>query len=113
MEIRQNKEGKNVLVAYSLGNFCSSISEDNAKVELILNIELRKSGETGEVYLKKVDYTPLYMLDNGAVAENRYEIIDMKNTALQYASGNGTITRDTYNKLINGLDLLESLLKQE
>lgn len=113
MEIRQNKEGNNVLVAYSLGNFCSSITENNAKVELILNIELRKSGETGEVYLKKVDYTPLYMLDNGATAENRYEIIDMKNTALQYASGNGTITRDTYNKLINGLDLLESLLKQE
>lgn len=113
MEIRQNKEGKNVLIAYSLGNFCSSIVEDNAKVELILNIEFRKSGETGEVYLKKVDYTPLYMLDNGATAENRYEIIDMKNTALQYASGKGTITRDTYNKLINGLDLLESLLKQE
>lgn len=113
MEIRQNKEGKNVLVAYSLGNFCSSISEDNAKVELILNIELRKSGEDGEVYLRKVDYTPLYMLDNGSLSENRYEIIDMKNTALQYASGNGTVTRDTYNKLISGLDLLENILKQE
>lgn len=113
MEIRQNKEGKNVLVAYSLGNFCSSISEDNAKVELILNIELRKSGEDGEVYLRKVDYTPLYMLDKGATSEDRYEIIDMKNTALQYASGNGTVTEDTYNKLINGLDLLENVLKQE
>ena len=113
MEIRQNKEGKNVLVAYSLGNFCSSISEDNAKVELILNIELRKSGEDGAVYLRKVDYTPLYMLDKGATSEDRYEIIDMKNTALQYASGNGTVTEDTYNKLINGLDLLENILKQE
>lgn len=113
MEIRQNKEGKNVLVAYSLGNFCSSISEDNAKVELILNIEIRKSGEDGEVYLKKVDYTPLYMLDKGATAENRYEIVDMKNTALQYASGNEVVSRETYNKLINGLDLLEQLLKQD
>lgn len=113
MEIRQNKEGKNVLVAYSLGNFCSSISEDNAKVELILNIELRKSGEDGEVYLRKVDYTPLYMLDKGTTSEDRYEIIDMKNTALQYASGNGTVTKDTYNKLIDGLNLLENILKQE
>lgn len=113
MEIRQNKEGKNVLVAYSLGNFCSSIVEDNAKVELILNIELRKSGETGEVFLRKVDYTPLYMLDNGTASENRYEIIDMKNAAFQYASGKGTITRNTYNKLISGLDLLENVLKQE
>ena len=113
MEIRQNKEGKNVLVAYSLGNFCSSIVEDNAKVELILNIELRKSGETGEVFLRKVDYTPLYMLHNGTASENRYEIIDMKNAAFQYASGKGTITRNTYNKLISGLDLLENVLKQE
>lgn len=113
MEIRQNKEGKNVLVAYSLGNFCSSIVEYNAKVELILNIELRKSGETGEVFLRKVDYTPLYMLDNGTASENRYEIIDMKNAAFQYASGKGTITRNTYNKLISGLDLLENVLKQE
>ena len=113
MDIRQNKEGKNVLVAYSLGNFCSSIVEDNAKVELILNIELRKSGETGEVFLRKVDYTPLYMLDNGTASENRYEIIDMKNAAFQYASGKGTITRNTYNKLISGLDLLENVLKQE
>ena len=113
MEIRQNKEGKNVLVAYSLGNFCSSIVEDNAKVESILNIELRKSGETGEVFLRKVDYTPLYMLDNGTASENRYEIIDMKNAAFQYASGKGTITRNTYNKLISGLDLLENVLKQE
>ena len=113
MEIRQNKEGKNVLVEYSLGNFCSSIVEDNAKVELILNIELRKSGETGEVFLRKVDYTPLYMLDNGTASENRYEIIDMKNAAFQYASGKGTITRNTYNKLISGLDLLENVLKQE
>lgn len=113
MEIRQNKEGKNVLVAYSLGNFCSSIVEDNAKVELILNIELRKSGETGEVFLRKVDCTPLYMLDNGTASENRYEIIDMKNAAFQYASGKGTITRNTYNKLISGLDLLENVLKQE
>ncbi len=65
-----------------------------------------------EVYLRKVDYTPLYMLDNGSLSENRYEIMNMKNTALQYASGNGTVTRDTYNKLISGF-VIENILKQE
>ena len=53
------------------------------------------------------------MLDNGSSAENRYELIDMKNTALQYASGNEVISRETYDKLISGLDLLDNLLKQE
>ena len=53
------------------------------------------------------------MLDNGTASENRYEIIDMKNAAFQYESGKGTITRNTYNKLISGLDLIENELKKE
>ena len=88
MEIKQNEEGDNVFVAYSLGNYISSISNENSKVELVLNIELRKRGEDGKVVLSKVDYTPIYVLDHGQDAENRYELIDMKGTAKAYANGN-------------------------
>ena len=38
-------------------------------------------GEDGKVVLSKVDYTPIYVLDNGQQAKNRYELIDMKGTA--------------------------------
>lgn len=88
MEVMQSPEGKNVLVAYSLGNYISGETMDISKIELVLNIELRKSGETGEVVLSKVDYTPIYVLDRGTKAENRYELIDMKGTAKAYAEGN-------------------------
>ena len=71
MEIMQNSEGKNVLVAYSLGNYISGETMDISKIELVLNIELRKNGETGEVVLSKVDYKPIYVLDNGTKAEDR------------------------------------------
>lgn len=111
MEIRKNKDGKNVFIAYSIGTYISTLADDNAKIELVLNIELRKSGKDGNVYLNKVDYTPIYVLDNGQSAEKRYELIDMKSTASSYASGNTqNIDRETYDKLIAGLDKLEELL---
>lgn len=113
MEVRQNAEGENVFIAYSLGNYSSSISNDNSKVELVLNIELRKRGEDGKVVLSKVDYTPIYVLDNGTKAENRYELIDMKGTAKAYANGNTEIIdKKTYKKLIEGLELLEEVVGQ-
>ena len=85
---------------------------DISKIELVLNIELRKSGETGEVVLSKVDYTPIYVLDRGTKAENRYELIDMKGTAKAYAEGNKKIVnKETYNKLVEGLKKLEGIIK--
>lgn len=112
MKVMQSPEGKNVLVAYSLGNYISGETMDISKIELVLNIELRKSGETGEVVLSKVDYTPIYVLDRGTKAENRYELIDMKGTAKAYAEGNKKIVnKETYNKLVEGLKKLEGIIK--
>ncbi|MGN1270161.1 MAG: CapA family protein [Clostridia bacterium] len=112
MEIKKNLKGENVLVAYSLGNYISTINYDNSKIELILNIEIRKSIEEQKVILTKVEYTPLYVLDNGEKAQNRYQLIDMKAVAMAYANGNTSIvSKNTYNKLIEGIKLLENVLK--
>lgn len=113
MEVRQNAKVENVFIAYSLGNYISSIANDISKVELVLNIELRKSGEDGKVTLSKVDYTPIYVLDNGTGAENRYELIDMKGVAKAYANGEKNISKKTYNQLIEGLELLEKVVVTE
>ena len=111
MEVRKNKDGKNVFIAYSIGTYISTLSDDNSKVELVLNIELRKSGKDGKVYLNKVNYTPIYVLDNETKENNRFELIDMKSVASEYASGNSkNISRSTYDKLIKGLRKLEKIL---
>ena len=111
MKIRKNEEGENVFIAYSLGNYISSIDYVNSKIELVLNIELRKSGEDGKVYLSKVDYTPIYVLDRGQKAENRYQLIDMKGIAKAYANGNKDIvSKEIYEELLKGLDLLEEIV---
>lgn len=111
MEVRQNAEGDNVFIAYSIGTYISTLSAEEARTELVLNIELRKSGKDGKVYLNKVDYTPIYMLDNGENAQDRFTLIDMKSTATTYDSGSTTtISRETYNKLVAGLNRLNEVL---
>ena len=111
MEVRQNADGDNVFIAYSIGTYISTLSAEEARTELVLNIELRKSGKDGKVYLNKVDYTPIYMLDNGENAQDRFKLIDMKSTATSYADGNTNIvTRETYDKLVAGLNRLNEVL---
>lgn len=114
MEIKQNKEGENVFVAYSIGTYISTLSAKEARTELVLNIELRKSGKDGKIYLNKVDYTPIYMLDNGDKANNRFELMDMKNLAKSY-KGDKTdkISKETYEDLIKGLNRLNKILNIE
>lgn len=114
MEVRQNSNGDNVFIAYSIGTYVSTLSAEEARTELVLNIELRKSGKDGKVYLNKVDYTPIYMLDSGGNAQdtqNRFKLIDMKSVATSYADGNTEIvTRETYDKLVSGLNRLNDIL---
>ena len=111
-EIRENKDGEKVLIAYSLGNYISSNPEEKAKEELVLNIELRKSGKDGKISLDKVDYTPLYMLDNGENARDRYELIDMKEAATSYKRDEtDKISKETYDNLVDGLNRLNKALK--
>lgn len=111
MEIKQNKDGDNVFIAYSIGTYISTLSAKEARTELVLNIELRKSGKDGRIYLNKVDYTPVYMLDNGDKANNRFELVDMKNLAKSY-KGDKTdkISKKTYDDLIKGLNKLNKIL---
>ena len=110
MEVRKNADGENVFIAYSIGTYISTLSSEEARTELVINIELRKSGKDGKVYLNKVDYTPIYVLDNGVEAQNRIELIDMKSYATSYTGENDKITRSTYDNLVRGLDRLNEIL---
>ena len=97
--------------AYSLGNYISALKYENADVELILNIQIAKSPNSDKAVLQKVDYTPIYMLDNGTNAENRFELTDMKKLARDYANGDTSkISRKTYDKLIEKLNRLQEIV---
>ena len=75
-------EKKECFVAYSLGNFFSDMSSKQYAMEsVILNLEFTKSGETGETTISNVNYTPLYILDQGADADVRFQVLPIR-TAL-------------------------------
>ena len=114
MEMIQTEEGKNVLVAYSLGNYMSTLKYDDANVELILNIQISKSSDSDKAVLQKVDYKPIYVLDNGTKAENRFELTDMKKIAQDYANGDTSrISRKTYESIISKLEKLQNTVNSK
>lgn len=110
MEVRKNKEGKDVFIVYSQGNFISASEYKNSSIEMILDIRLRKDGETGEVLLNKVTYVPVFLLDNGRKVAERFELFDMKEAVQKYEAGDKIVSEEVYQNLIQALDEIEVLI---
>ena len=54
------------------------------------------------------------MMDNGKTAENRYRLMDMKETARRYANGETNfITKKVYNQLVTGLEKIEEIIRRK
>ena len=112
MKILQNKEGKDCLVAYSLGDFTSDFSYENSNLELVLNIQIYYDAESDNVSLYKVDYTPIYMNDYGRQNTiNRYKLLDLKNEIANYGKDGSDIDKKTYDKLVRGIDRLNGIIE--
>lgn len=113
MEIMQNKDFKDCFVAYSIGDYTSDFSAENANLELILNIQIYvDTDEKASLY--KVDYTPVYMYDKGTdYKENRFKILDMKAEIADYGLETSNIDKKLYDKLVRGVDRLNSILRKQ
>ena len=110
MEVIQNQDFKDCFVAYSVGDYTSDFSIENANLELILNIQIFVDKE-GEASIYKVDYTPVYMFDKGVkFTEDRFKILDMKAEIANYGAETSMIDKNTYDKLVRGVDRLNSIL---
>lgn len=113
MEIIQNSEGQDCLIAYSLGDFTSDFESENSNLELILNVQLFYNAEENKVSLYKVDYVPVYMNDYGSKQTvNRYKLLDIKNEIANYGIEGSTLDKETYDKLVRGIDRLNSIIKK-
>jgi poly-gamma-glutamate synthesis protein (capsule biosynthesis protein) len=84
---------KEVFVAYSLGNFFSSMTTDDTQASMLLNLEITKDS-TGEVSLGEISYVPLY-LDN----ENGYVQV----TDIHQALSDASLDEDTADTLEDAL----------
>ena len=100
LEMKENKDGKQCLIAYSLGNYTSDASSENAKLGVILNMQIYITKDD-DVDIYKVDYTPIYMND---------KILDIKKEIANYEAGEENIDKATYEKLVNALNKLNNII---
>lgn len=108
LEVRKNSEGKNVFIANSLGNIIS----ENSNLGMILEVEIIRSEKVGGTILSKVIYTPVYTIDNGVKSNNRYEIVDIRDTIKIYENEDNTVvSKSIYNILKKELNKLETLIR--
>lgn len=104
---------KNVLIAYSLGDFCT-VSHGQSNMAPILNMVFTRDAFSGETTLTSVSCSSVLSMDNGAEAPDRYAVIDADNAIALY-DGNyyDRISRDLYQLLLSKRDSLLSALGLE
>lgn len=104
---------KNVLVAYSLGDFCK-VSRGQTNIYPVLNLVFSRDAFTGETTLRDVSCSSIVAMDNGAEAPDRYTILDADNAIALY-EGNyyDRIPKALYDTLLSKRSSLLDLLDLE
>lgn len=100
-------------VIYSMGNFFSAQIQEYTRDTLIVNVEVRKNGQTGEITIDKANYTPVYVYDNGTNAKDRYELLDIENIISEYESGNSEYSESMYNLMKSELKKITEIVGPE
>ena len=100
-------------VIYSMGNFFSAQTQNYTRDTLILNVEVRKDGETGKISIDKATYTPVYVYDNGTSAKDRYELLDIEKIISDYESGNSNYSTSMYNLMRSELNKITEIVGPE
>ena len=100
-------------VIYSMGNFFSAQTQNYTRDTLILNVEVRKDGETGKISIDKAPYTPVYVYDNGTSAKDRYELLDIEKIISDYEAGNSNYSTSMYNLMKSELNKITEIVGPE
>ena len=100
-------------VIYSMGNFFSAQTDNYTRDTLILNVEVRKDGETGKITIDKATYTPVYVYDNGQNSKDRYELLDVEQIIKDYESGSSQYSESMYNLMKSELKKIQEIVGPE
>lgn len=84
-------------VIYSMGNFFSAQTQEYTRDTLIVDVQIRKNGKTGEINIDKATYTPVYVYDNGINAKDRYELLDIEKIIRDYENADSEYSESIYN----------------
>lgn len=100
---------KDVFLVYSLGNFVSGQNDEITRLSAILNINIKK--RNNKTTIEDVSYTPTYMYNKGANKKERFLVLDMDKSILDYENKTDQmITSDLYQKLKAGKTKIDTIL---
>ena len=95
-------------VCYSLGNFISSQVYELTDTTVALELELTKNNVTGKTEVTGYSYSPMFMLNRGAGASPRFELVDA-----HAALNAGTADAALQNKLTKAVEDCHKILGAE
>ena len=102
MEIVENKEHKECLVAYGVGTYKEKNSE-STRTGIILSLQVYITKE-GVADIYKVNFTPIYYGDT--------KVYDIKNEITNYESEEeGSVDKKTYDILTRALQKVNTIIK--
>lgn len=102
----EDGSGKDVVIAYSLGDFCAA-EADACNMSLILNLEFTRNHASGKTRLTEVSYTPVAAVDQGSREQDRYTVLHVEDAISLYESNYyQRIDTKLYEALLNGMEKL-------
>ena len=97
---------RDVLLAYSLGDFCAA-DANYCRLSPVLNIELTRNHATGTTKISSYGFTAIASVDNGKYEADRYSILDADNAiALYEQTYYLRIEEELYEKIVSKRETL-------
>jgi len=104
---------KGTLVAYSLGDFLGDGEKAGTDYSVLLDLEIRKSGETGKVSIADYSYTPIYLQDETATGGGLRVLRAREAVAAYEQNFVGKVSESTYLGMKNALDKVDGRFGKE
>ena len=123
MELRTVKDAegneRTGFICYSLGNMLSCQNDEYTDISALVNIQLTKDTDTGEVWTSDVSYKPIYMADLYDYGINdygwHYRMVDLHAAINSYESGTPWefITDEVYRDMADALEAVHEFFGAE
>lgn len=123
MELRTVKDAegneRTGFICYSLGNMLSCQNDEYTDISALVNIQLTKDTDTGEVWISDVSYKPIYMADLYDYGINdygwHYRMVDLHAAINSYESGTPWefITDEVYRDMADALEAVHEFFGAE
>ena len=123
MELRTVKDAegneRTGFICYSLGNMLSCQNDEYTDISALVNIQLTKDTDTGEVWISDVSYKPIYMADLYDDGINdygwHYRMVDLHAAINSYESGTPWefITDEVYRDMADALEAVHEFFGAE